>query len=95
MEIYGRLKRLRSGIDCAEERWLEEVIEQVGPEGNFLAQRSTSQALRGGEWQTATLGFQGTYEAWQQTQPDILAEGRGRRRTRRWRSTSRRRCRRK
>jgi trimethylamine--corrinoid protein Co-methyltransferase len=76
LEVYARLKRLRSGIDCSEPRWLEEVIEKVGPQGSYLAQRSTGQALRGGEWQLASLGFQGTYEAWKQTQPDILAEAR-------------------
>lgn len=67
---------IRHGIDCIEESWLEVVIEKVGAGGSFLAQRSTSQAQRGGEWHLPSPGFQGTYEAWQQTQTDILAEAR-------------------
>lgn len=76
LEVYRRVKRLQSGIDCSEERWLEEVIEKVASGESFLAQRSTSQALRSGERHLASLGFQGTYETWQQTQPDILDEAR-------------------
>jgi trimethylamine--corrinoid protein Co-methyltransferase len=76
LEIFDRCKRLRHGIDCSEESWLEAVIEKAGPGGSFLAQRSTSQALRGGEWQLGSMGFHGTYEVWQASQPDILAEAR-------------------
>jgi trimethylamine--corrinoid protein Co-methyltransferase len=76
LEVYDRCKRLRTGIDTAPDLWLEEVIEKVGPGGSFLAQRSTSQALRGGEWQLANLGFHQPYDTWQQTRPDILGEAR-------------------
>jgi trimethylamine:corrinoid methyltransferase-like protein len=76
LEVYQRCKRLRTGIDTAPDRWLEEVIEKVGHSGSFLAQRSTSQALRGGEWQLPALGFHDPYETWQQTRPDLLEEAR-------------------
>ena len=76
LEVYTRVKRLRYGIDCSESRWLEEVIEKVGPQGSYLAQRSTSQALRSGEWQLPSIGFHDTYAAWEQSPPDILSEAR-------------------
>jgi glycosyltransferase involved in cell wall biosynthesis len=73
LEILRRCWRLARGISTAPEKWLEEVISQVGPGGNFLTQRSTRTALRAGELYVANMGFHESYEHWEaQGRPDIL-----------------------
>jgi trimethylamine--corrinoid protein Co-methyltransferase len=76
IEIFQRCKRLASGIDTGQNRWLEEVIERVGPGGNYLAQRSTREALRTGEWHLSRLGVHEPYETWESSGVDLLAEAR-------------------
>jgi trimethylamine--corrinoid protein Co-methyltransferase len=76
IEIFQRCKRLARGIDTGPNRWLEEVIERVGPGGNYLAQRSTREALRSGEWHLSELGVQAPYETWEASGKDLLAEAR-------------------
>ena len=76
IEIYQRCQRMLRGIDTQENRWLEGVIERVGPGGNYLAQRSTREALRSGEWHLGELGVRAPYEAWETSRKDILAEAR-------------------
>ncbi|MBN2148772.1 MAG: trimethylamine methyltransferase family protein [Anaerolineales bacterium] len=78
VEIFQRCRRLHKGIESIEEFWLEDIIERVGPGGNFLAQRSTRDALRSGEWHLGNLGVHGTYEAWESAQVDTLVEARAR-----------------
>jgi trimethylamine:corrinoid methyltransferase-like protein len=78
IEVFNRCRRLHRGIECDEGKWLDCVIEKVGPGGNFLAQRSTREGMRSGEWYLSTLGYQDTYETWMATKPDILAEARQR-----------------
>jgi trimethylamine--corrinoid protein Co-methyltransferase len=75
VEVFRRCKRLARGIECNEEEWLDEVIDQVGPGGSFLAQRSTRAAMRGGEWYISQLGLHNTFEAWEAMgRPDLLDE---------------------
>lgn len=76
IEIFQRCKRMSRGIDTGEHRWLEKVIERVGPGGNYLAQRSTREALRTGEWHLSSLGVHEPYESWASDGTDILAEAR-------------------
>ncbi len=76
IEIFQRCKRMSRGIDTRENRWLEKVIERVGPGGNYLAQRSTREALRSGEWHLSNLGVHEPYETWESNGKDILAEAR-------------------
>jgi trimethylamine--corrinoid protein Co-methyltransferase len=77
LEIVRRCWRLARGINTAAEEWLEETISQVGPGGNFLAQRSTRTALHNGELYLSNLGFHGPYEQWEvQGKSDILQEAR-------------------
>jgi len=53
------------------------VIAAIGPGGNFLADHSTRQALRTGEWYLDKLGVHDTYEAWESAgKPDILERAR-------------------
>jgi trimethylamine:corrinoid methyltransferase-like protein len=55
--------------------WLEDVITRVGPQGNFLAERSTRDAVTEGEWYISKLGFHDTFEYWvNQGRPTLLEE---------------------
>jgi trimethylamine--corrinoid protein Co-methyltransferase len=64
VEMFRMYKQARRGIVTDEEKWLDDVIEQVGPGGNFLAQRSTRAGIRGGEWYIPKLGVHDPFEAW-------------------------------
>jgi trimethylamine--corrinoid protein Co-methyltransferase len=75
VEIFRRCRRLGDGIDSSTDCWLEDVIAAVGPGGNFLAQRSTRDGLRRGEWYISSVGVHGTYERWEAGgKQDLLAE---------------------
>ncbi len=75
VETFRLCRRAHEGISSAPERWLDEVIERVGPGGDFLSERSTARAVRSGEWYVSRLGLHDTYESWQAAgQPDLLAE---------------------
>jgi trimethylamine--corrinoid protein Co-methyltransferase len=50
VEMFRMFKQARRGIVTDEEKWLDDVIEQVGPGGNFLGQRTTRTGIRNGEW---------------------------------------------
>ena len=79
VEIFRRCKRLRMGISTGEDCWLDDVIERVGPGGNYLVQRSTRDALRAGEWFISKYGEHDSYDRWvMQGKPDAVAEARAR-----------------
>lgn len=54
-EIYADVFRTIRGIDVDEDRLALDVIDTVGPMGNFLAQRHTMKYLRMGEMRNSTL----------------------------------------
>jgi len=54
------------GIDTREGNWLNDVIQQVGPGGHYLSERSTVQAFRNGEMYLPNLGYRGPYLAWKE-----------------------------
>jgi len=54
-EIYEDVFRLIRGIEVDEDRLALDVIDRVGPMGNFLAQRHTMKYLREGEMRNSTL----------------------------------------
>jgi trimethylamine--corrinoid protein Co-methyltransferase len=64
-ELFRLFKRACQGIAAQEDRWLADVIGEVGPAGHFLAQRSTLNGIRGGEWYVAELGCHDSFEAWE------------------------------
>jgi trimethylamine--corrinoid protein Co-methyltransferase len=77
VEIYRMSRRARRGIAAGEEAWLDEVIEQVGPGGHFLAERSTVDRIRGDEWYISRFGLHDTYESWMaKGQPRLLESAR-------------------
>lgn len=61
-EIYADVFRLVRGIEVDEERLALDVIDKVGPMGNFLAQRHTMKFLREGEMRNSPLWDKRTME---------------------------------
>ena len=54
-EVYADVFRIVRGVEVDEERLALDVIEKVGPMGNFLAQRHTMKYLREGEMRNSAL----------------------------------------
>lgn len=79
VEVFKMGRRAHQGIATGAERWLDDVIERVGPAGHFLAEASTVDALRGGEWYVSDFGVHDTFEDWEAAgRPILLAEARER-----------------
>jgi trimethylamine--corrinoid protein Co-methyltransferase len=79
VEVFRMGRRAHQGIDSGADRWLEDVIERVGPAGHFLAEASTVEALRSGEWYISDLGVRGSYEDWEAAgRPTVLEDARER-----------------
>jgi len=77
LEIVRRCRRLSQGISTDEDKWLEDVIERVGPGGNFLAQKSTRQAYHSGEIYISAFGCHEPFELWQEgSRGGLLEEAR-------------------
>ena len=72
-EIIGMTKRFVEGITVNAETLARDVIEAVGPGGNFLAQRHTVDHLRKELWRTRLFNRQ-TIAAWQQAGSPTLAD---------------------
>lgn len=74
-EMFRMYKQARRGIVTSEDKWLDEVIEKVGPGGNFLGQRSTRAGIRNGEWYMGEIGVHDPYETWETSgKPSLLEE---------------------
>jgi trimethylamine:corrinoid methyltransferase-like protein len=57
--------------------WLDDVIDRVGPSGNFMAERSTAAGIRSGEWLLSGIGLHEPQIAWESSgKKDILEEAR-------------------
>jgi trimethylamine--corrinoid protein Co-methyltransferase len=65
VEMFRMYRQARRGIATGEDKWLDDVIEQVGPGGNFLGQRSTRAGIRDGEWYIGKLGVHDAFETWE------------------------------
>jgi trimethylamine--corrinoid protein Co-methyltransferase len=65
IEIYHMNRQAHRGIQTSKEKWLEEVIESIGPAGNFLAERSTVKGIRAGTWLVDRMGVHEPFNAWQ------------------------------
>lgn len=61
-EIYADVFRLIRGIQLDEDRLASDLIDKVGPMGNFLAQRHTMKYLREGEMRNSPLWDKRTME---------------------------------
>jgi trimethylamine--corrinoid protein Co-methyltransferase len=77
VEVFRMCRQAHRGIVANETKWLEDVIDQVGPGGNFLAEYSTVDSIRGGEWYVSKFGLHDTFEAWETGgRPTLVDEAR-------------------
>jgi trimethylamine--corrinoid protein Co-methyltransferase len=76
-EVFRMAKQAHRGILTDDEMWLDDVIQRVGPGGNFLGEKSTAVSMRSGEWLIPKLGVHKTQKAWEDAgKKDILEEAR-------------------
>ena len=79
IEIYKMSIRAYQGIATGEGKWLDDVIQRVGPAGYFMGEPSTVKNLRSGEWYLSDFGWQGSYEEWHASgMPNLVVETRQR-----------------
>jgi trimethylamine--corrinoid protein Co-methyltransferase len=76
-EMFRMGKQAHRGILTHDEKWLEEVIQRVGPGENFLGEKSTRANIRSGEWLIPRLGVHNTQKSWEKAgKKGILEEAR-------------------
>jgi trimethylamine--corrinoid protein Co-methyltransferase len=79
VEIFRMGNRAHQGVETRADRWLEDVIDGAGAAGHFLAEESTVDALRGGEWYISDLGVHEAFGEWEAAgRPKLLEEARER-----------------
>ena len=77
IEIFRMNRQAHLGINTAEDKWLDEVIERVGQAGNYLAERSTVQGIRSGGWLVERLGVHVPFNTWKDAgRPSLRDEAR-------------------
>ena len=75
VEMFRMSRQAHRGIPTHEEAWLDEIIQKVGPGGNFLGEKSTIKNLRSGEWLIPRLGVHEPEKTWERSRKkDILDE---------------------
>jgi len=76
-EVFQMAKQAHRGISSRDEMWLDDVIQRVGPGGNFLGEKSTALNVRSGEWLIPELGAHKTQKAWEDAgKKDVLEQAR-------------------
>lgn len=79
VEIFRMARQARRGIVVDEGQWLDDLISRVGPGGHFMAEQSTVDGLRGGEWYISDFGVHHSFEDWEAAgRPALLEEARER-----------------
>jgi trimethylamine--corrinoid protein Co-methyltransferase len=76
-EIVGWLRHLRAPYDTSDQALALDLVDEVGPDGQFLATRHTLQHCR--EHYYPSLFERATYEAWREKDGGTLAERAGHR----------------
>ena len=77
VEMFRMSRQVFRGIPTHDEAWLDEVIQKVGPGGNFLGEKSTVKNIRSGEWLIPRLGVHETEGSWVRSgRKDVLDEAR-------------------
>jgi len=64
-EIFSYVRRLSRGIRVDEDTLALDIIEKVGPKGNFLGEEHTLRNLRSGEHWEPALSTRALYENWE------------------------------
>ena len=77
VEMFRMSRQAFRGIPTHGEAWLDEVIQKVGPGGNFLGEKSTIKNIRSGEWLIPRMGVHETEGSWVRSgRKDVLDEAR-------------------
>jgi trimethylamine---corrinoid protein Co-methyltransferase len=77
VEIWRMCRAAHAGIATGADRWLDDVLEGVGPGGHFLKERSTRAGMHDDEWFVPRLGTQDARETWEAAgRPDMVGEAR-------------------
>jgi len=77
VEMFRMSRQAYRGIPTHDEAWLDEVIQKVGPGGNYLGEKSTVKNIRSGEWLIPRLGVHETEGSWVRSgRKDVLDEAR-------------------
>ncbi len=63
-ETFRMCKQAHRGIRSGDNKWLDDVLDQVGPGGQFLDQVSTTTAIHDGEWYLSKTGMMASLEEW-------------------------------
>ena len=64
-ETFRMCRQAHRGIVSSDNKWMDNLIDQVGPGGHFLDQPSTVAAIHDGEWYINELGMSVSFEEWQ------------------------------
>jgi len=64
VEIFRLARKAHKGIDTSKEKWLTDIIEEVGPGGHFLGESTTLESMLNGEWYLSNIGSHTNYENW-------------------------------
>jgi len=77
VEMFRMSRQAHRGIPTHDDAFLDEVIQKVGPGGNYLGEKSTIKNMRSGEWLIPQLGVHDTEGSWVRSgRKDILDEAR-------------------
>ncbi len=76
-DLHRMCKQAHRGIASGDDKWLDDVLDQVGPGGHFLDHPTTASAVRSREWYINRLGVNASLEEWEATgRPDVMEEAR-------------------
>lgn len=78
-EINGIIRRLYKGIDVSADTIATEVIDSVGPRGNFFMEDHTFNFLRSGEFRDVKVSNTKTYDRWLSDGAPDVAKSAGKR----------------
>ena len=77
VEMFRMSRQAYRGIPTHDEAWLDEIIQKVGPGGNYLGEKSTVKNMRSGEWLIPDIGLHDTEGSWERSgRKSILDEAR-------------------
>ena len=74
-ETFRMCKQAHRGIVSGDDKWLDDVLDQVGPGGHFLDHYTTTVGVRSNEWYINQLGVYASLEEWEAAgRPDVMKE---------------------
>ena len=64
VEIFRLARKAQGGMDTSHGKWLMDIIEEVGPGGNYLGEPTTLISIQDGEWYLPDIGSHTSFEDW-------------------------------